>query len=168
MEQPQLTAKASSLQLIRSELKAPKSQYNEFGKYNYRNLDDILTALKPLLDKYPGRLDLTDSVIGIGGWHYIEAKATFTEADGSQTVSKAYAREPEVKKGMDAPQITGTASSYARKYALNALFLIDDTYDADTNEYQQQSAQQNQPQQNNQYQYQNQQYQQYNQYGGNY
>lgn len=159
--------KPSALQAIRSELKAPKSQYNKFGKYNYRNLDDILSAVKPLLTKHPCKLDLTDSVVEIGGWHYIEATATFTDVTG-QTVSKAYAREPEAKKGMDAPQITGTASSYARKYALNALFLIDDTYDADTNEYQQQSAQQNQPQQNNQYHYQNQQYQQFNQYGGNY
>lgn len=123
---------------IQVELKAPKNQYNKFGRYNYRSTEDILSAVKPLLAKYGDDLDLSDEPILIGEWHYIKATATFTDKDQKKTIVTGYAREAERKKGMDDSQITGTASSYARKYALNGLFLIDDTKDADTDEYHQQ------------------------------
>lgn len=123
-----------ALQNIQQELKAPKGQYNSFGKYKYRSAEDILEAVKPLLGKHNAQLTLSDTIKEIGGRVYVEATATFT--DGTETVAvTAYAREPSEKKGMDDSQITGTASSYARKYALNGLFLIDDTKDADTDEY---------------------------------
>ncbi len=140
---------------IQAELKAPKNQYNRFGKYNYRSTEDILSAVKPLLVKYGDDLDLSDESVLIGEWHYIKATATFTDKDQKKTIVTGYAREAERKKGMDESQITGTASSYARKYALNGLFLIDDTKDADSGEYQRQnnnrkpSQRQNQPQSNN-------------------
>lgn len=124
---------------IQVELKAPKNQYNRFGKYNYRSTEDILSAVKPLLAKYGDDLDLSDEPVLIGEWHYIKATATFTDKDQKKTIVTGYAREAERKKGMDESQITGTASSYARKYALNGLFLIDDTKDADSGEYQRQS-----------------------------
>lgn len=124
---------------IQAELKAPKSQRNSFGKYNYRSAEDILEAVKPLLKKHGAKLTLSDKPILIGDWHYIEATATFKSDEETESVT-AYARESLTKKGMDESQITGTASSYARKYALNGLFLIDDTKDADTDEYQEQTA----------------------------
>lgn len=130
---------------IQSELKAPKGQYNSFGKYNYRSAEDILEAAKPLNAKHGLLLTLTDEPIFIGNRHYIKATATLTDEESTLSVS-AYARESESKKGMDHSQITGTASSYARKYALNGLYLIDDTKDADTDEYQNQSNEQRQPQ----------------------
>ena len=117
------------------ELKAPKSQYNKFGGYNYRSTEDILQAVKPLLKKDNDHLSLSDEPIMVGDWHYIKATATFTDKNDKTTVSTGYAREAANKKGMDDSQITGTASSYARKYALNGLFLIDDNKDADTDEY---------------------------------
>lgn len=118
---------------IQKELKAPKGQYNSFGKYKYRSCEDILEALKKV--KGDCVLLLFDEVVEVGGRVYV--KATAQLGFGASAVSvTAYAREPEDKKGMDASQITGTASSYARKYALNGLFLIDDTKDADTDEYQ--------------------------------
>lgn len=123
---------------IQVELKAPKSQYNKFGGYKYRSTEDILQAVKPLLKKYGDSLDLSDEPVLIGDWHYIKATAAFKDKDGNNTVVTGYAREAANKKGMDDSQITGTASSYARKYALNGLFLIDDTKDADTDEYHQQ------------------------------
>lgn len=114
---------------IQKELKAPKGQLNKFGGYNYRSCEDILEAVKPLLDG--AILTLQDEIINIGNRFYVKATATF--ADGTYTHSvTAMAREPETKKGMDESQITGMASSYARKYALNGLFCIDDTKDADT------------------------------------
>ena len=114
---------------IQSTLKAPKGQYNSFGKYNYRSCEDILEAVKPLLNGLV--LTVSDEVRNIGERYYIVATAKLT--DGEHTISNdAYAREPEDKKGMDASQITGSCSSYARKYALNGLFCIDDTQDADT------------------------------------
>src|SRR5690625_793764 len=116
---------------IQLELKAPKGQYNSFGKYNYRSAEDILESVKPLNAKHGLLLTLTDEPILIGDWHYIKATATLTDGENSQVVT-AFARESENKKGMDHSQITGTASSYARKYALNGLYLIDDTKDADT------------------------------------
>ena len=119
---------------IQEELKAPKSQYNRFGGYAYRSVEDILTAIKPLLVKEKADLTLTDELVLIGDRYYVKATATYEDKDGKKVVT-GYARESENKKGMDASQITGTASSYARKYALNGLFLIDDTKDADSEEY---------------------------------
>jgi len=116
---------------IQSELKAPKNQYNSFGKYKYRNQEDILEALKPLLKREGLLQTITDSVIHTGDRYYIEATVTVTDGDASVSVS-GFAREAESKKGMDESQISGTASSYARKYALNGMWLIDDTKDADT------------------------------------
>ncbi len=114
---------------IQKELKAPKGQLNKFGGYNYRSCEDILEAVKPLLDG--AILTLQDEIINIGDRFYVKATATFTDGTYTHSVT-AMAREPETKKGMDESQITGMASSYARKYALNGLFCIDDTKDADT------------------------------------
>ena len=117
---------------IQRRLKAPKSNFNSFGKYNYRSCEDILEAVKPLLEDCT--LFLSDEVVEIGGRIYVKATATFSDGKTETKVS-AFAREADSKKGMDESQVTGTASSYARKYALNGLFLIDDTKDADTDEY---------------------------------
>lgn len=123
---------------IQSELKAPKGQYNSFGKYNYRSAEDILEAVKPLLKENDCILTLADDVVEIGGRIYVKAVASLRH-DDEIIQTCAFARESETKKGMDDSQITGTASSYARKYALNGLFLIDDTKDADTDEYKKQN-----------------------------
>ena len=125
------------LQAVQTELKAPKGQYNSFGKYSYRSCEDILEAVKPLLSANGLVLTLRDGLEVVGEWHYVKATATVYDADtGSSLETAAYAREEQTKKGMDGSQITGTASSYARKYALNAMFLIDDTKDADaTNQH---------------------------------
>lgn len=118
---------------IQKELKAPKSQYNSFGKYNYRNCEDILEAVKPLCEKFSAVLTLGDELVLIGDRFYIKATATLTDTENGETVNAvAFAREELTKKGMDGSQITGASSSYARKYALNGLFCIDDTRDADT------------------------------------
>lgn len=130
-----------TLSEVQFELKAPKGQFNKFGHYAYRSTEDILKAVKPLLQKFGDDLSLSDEPVLVGDWHYIKATATFTDKDGKQTSSTGFARESTNKKGMDESQITGTASSYARKYALNGLFLIDDTKDADTSEYYQQNQQ---------------------------
>lgn len=115
---------------IQGELKAPKSQENKFGGYKYRSCEDILEAVKPLLKKEKVTLTISDDIVEVGGRVYV--KATATLSDGEETIStSAFAREAETKKGMDDSQITGSASSYARKYALNGLFAIDDTKDAD-------------------------------------
>ena len=119
--------------LIQQELKAPKSHRNNFGNYNYRNCEDILEAAKPLCKKHDVTLVITDDIVQLGDRYYIKATATISNKEESVSVS-AFAREAETKKGMDDSQITGTASSYARKYALNGLFLIDDTKDADSDE----------------------------------
>lgn len=125
---------------IQCELKAPKNQYNSFGKYHYRSCEDILEALKPLLNKHGVSLFIQDDIVPVGDRYYIKATCTFCVGD--ETISNsALAREEECKKGMDGSQIIGTASSYARKYALNGLFLIDDTKYADTDEYKQQGSQ---------------------------
>lgn len=116
------------LEAIQKSLKAPKGQMNKFGGYRYRSCEDILEAVKPLLNG--AVVTLSDTIREVGGRVYVEAEATFIDGENSVTVT-AYAREAEVKKGMDESQITGAASSYARKYALNGLFLIDDTKDAD-------------------------------------
>lgn len=125
---------------IQSELKAPKGQYNSFGKYKYRSCEDILEAVKPLLKENNMIMNITDELVYIGERYYIKATAILTDVEtNTQFINVAYAREDESKKGMDGSQITGTASSYARKYALNGLFLIDDTKDADTDEYHEQN-----------------------------
>lgn len=123
---------------IQAELKAPKSQFNSFGRYSYRSAEDILTAVKPLLMKYNCQLTISDEIIAVGSRIYVKAVATITDEDGNTETVTALAREAETKKGMDESQITGTASSYARKYCLNGLFLIDDAKDADTDAYRQQ------------------------------
>lgn len=116
---------------IQHKLKAPKGQYNSFGKYNYRSCEDILEGVKPLLKEHNLALLIDDEIVQIGERYYVKATAKIT--DGREIVSAtAYAREPDTKKGMDESQITGATSSYARKYALNALLCIDDTKDADT------------------------------------
>ena len=121
---------------IQNELKAPKGQYNNFGKYNYRSAEDILEAVKPICKKHKTVLVLNDEVKQIGERYYVEAFATLYDLESVETFKiTAYAREEETKKGMDASQVTGATSSYARKYALNGLFNIDDTKDADTDEY---------------------------------
>ena len=135
---------------IQTELKAPKKQYNSFGKYNYRSCEDILDALKPLLDRYNASVIISDDIVLVGARFYVKATATFIDNEtGQQKSATAFAREPETKKGMDESQITGTASSYARKYCLNGLFLIDDTKDADTDENrnEREGRQQKQPKQ---------------------
>ena len=119
---------------IQTDLKAPKGQFNKFGNYKYRSCEDILEALKPLLARECCTLTLSDEMVEIGGRVYVKATATLTDGTATERVT-AYAREEESKKGMDASQVTGAASSYARKYALNGLFCIDDTKDADTDEY---------------------------------
>lgn len=154
---------------IQSELKAPKGQYNKFGDFKYRSCEDILEALKPICKKYRTTLTLSDELVVLGThtptpyteniWDkdakqfkeetkfsgsqrfYIKATATLYDIDevNNYISNTAYAREEENKKGMDGSQITGSTSSYARKYALNGLFCIDDTKDADTNEYQKQT-----------------------------
>ena len=137
-EKKNLTEKLISAQ---TELKAPKGQYNSFGKYKYRSAEDILEGVKPVNAKYGLLLHLSDEPVYIGDRHYIKATATITDGTDTMEVT-AYARESANKKGQDESQITGTASSYARKYALNGLYLIDDTKDADTDEYQNQNGNQ--------------------------
>ncbi len=124
-----------ALRNIQSKLNAPKNLYNKFGGYKYRSCESILEAVKPLLAEYGAEVVLTDSIVNMGDRFYVKATAIFT-CDDDQVIVSAYAREPASKKGMDESQITGTASSYARKYALNGLFLIDDAKDPDTDEHQ--------------------------------
>lgn len=120
------------LNQIQSRLKAPKGQYNRFGGYRYRSQEDILEAVKPLLAEASCTLTVTDEIVPVGNRIYVRATATLKNGAGETETTTAYAREEDVKKGMDAAQITGSASSYARKYALNGLFCIDDTKDPDT------------------------------------
>lgn len=121
------------LQRVQLGLKAPKSQYNKFGNYYYRNCEDIQEAAKPLLEDVKAVLVVGDELIMVGDRYYIKATAKFVDCESSESVDNtAYAREEQEKKGMDASQITGSASSYARKYALNGLFCIDDTKDTDS------------------------------------
>lgn len=119
---------------IQNELKAPKSQFNAFGKYKYRNAEDILESVKPLCFKYKATLTLSDEIVLIGERYYVKATATLTDNEKPELKiwTTAYAREEESKKGMDGSQVTGASSSYARKYALNGLFNIDDTKDSDS------------------------------------
>ncbi len=122
------------LVVIQSSLRAPKNQHNSFGKYNYRSLEDIVEAVKPLLSQVKAALTISDEPVIIGDRIYIKAVAILTNAEEpTQTVvNTAYARESLTKKGMDDSQITGATSSYARKYCLNGLFCIDDNKDADS------------------------------------
>ena len=118
---------------IQNQLKVPKNQYNKFGGYSYRNCEDILEAAKPLCKEYNAVVYLSDKIVLAGDRHYVEATATFVDLESGETIEvNAYAREEESKKGMDGSQITGASSSYARKYALNGLFDIDDTKESDT------------------------------------
>ena len=131
---------SEKLNRIQVELKAPKDKLNKFGGYNYRSAEGILEALKPLLKTYGVYVTLSDEIVEVGGRVYVKATACLSDtkcADGFNEVkiATAYAREAETKKGMDEAQVTGATSSYARKYALNGLFLLDDTKDADTDEY---------------------------------
>ncbi len=120
------------LQGIQSSLKAPKGQTNKFGGYRYRSAEDILEALKPLLGEWGCSLVIQDEMVEVGGRVYVKATANLIDNETESVLStSAFAREAEAKKGMDDAQITGSASSYARKYALNGLFAIDDTKDPD-------------------------------------
>ena len=124
------------LSAIQCELKAPKNQFNKFGGYNYRSCEDILEAVKPLCAKYKTTLVLEDEIVSIGTRYYVKATATLYDCENTgdnaeDLFSTAYAREEESKKGMDGSQVTGASSSYARKYALNGLFSIDDAKDSD-------------------------------------
>lgn len=128
---------------IQSELKAPKTQVNKYGGYKYRKAEDILEAVKPLLAKQKCTLIITDDIVMVGNRIYVKATATLKNEKGEFETSTGWAREEETKKGMDASQITGASSSYARKYALNGLLAIDDNQDSDTtNDGQYQAAQQ--------------------------
>ena len=130
MEQQTITQKLATIQ---QKLKAPKGQYNSFGKYAYRNAEDILEAVKPLCAETGTVVLLSDEIINIGNRFYVKATAALIDAETqTQLTVSAYAREEEEKKGMDGSQVTGASSSYARKYALNGLFAIDDTKDSDT------------------------------------
>lgn len=121
------------LNIIQTKLKAPKNQWNDFGKYSYRNCEDILESVKPLLNETRTSLTLSDEMISVGNRNYVKATATLYDNESDTVIEvTANAREEETKKGMDGSQITGSASSYARKYALNGLFAIDDTKDADS------------------------------------
>ena len=124
----------NKLQEIQHKLKAPKGQFNSFGKYKYRSCEDILEAVKPILNEVGCTLTLSDEIVLIGDRFYVMATAHL-KGEGTDEYVTAYAREDLDKKGMDGSQITGTASSYARKYALNGLFCIDYTKDSDTDEY---------------------------------
>lgn len=127
---------------IQSELKAPKSQFNKFGGYKYRKAEDILEAVKPLLNKQKCTLTITDDIVMVGNRIYVKATATIKNEKGEFETTTGWAREEETKKGMDGSQITGASSSYARKYALNGLFAIDDNADSDTtNDVKQQTQQ---------------------------
>ena len=127
--------------MAQAELKAPKNQYNSFGKYNYRSCEDILESAKPINKKHGLVLLLTDKPVCIGQRYYIEATARLYDIESEQFIeATASARESDTKKGMDDSQVTGTASSYARKYALNGLYNIDDTKDADTDAYKKQTT----------------------------
>lgn len=134
---------------IQSELKAPKTQFNKYGGYKYRKAEDILEAVKPLLAKQKCTLVITDDIVMVGNRIYVKSITTIKNEKGEVETSTGWAREEETKKGMDASQITGASSSYARKYALNGLLAIDDNADSDTTNdgHQQESKQQAQTQQ---------------------
>lgn len=126
---------------IQSEIRVNKSLHNSFGNYNYRNFESICEAAKPLMQKYKCSLTASDEIVLVADRIYVKATATLTDAESGESVSvTAFAREAAQKKGMDESQITGSASSYARKYAASGLFLLDDNKDADTDEYRRQNS----------------------------
>lgn len=127
---------------IQSTLKAPKSQFNAFGNYKYRKVEDILESVKPIMSNLGCTLVMTDDIEMVGNRIYVKATATLKNSKGEIEITTGYAREEETKKGMDGSQITGAASSYARKYALNGLFAIDDNADSDTTNIENQQSQQ--------------------------
>lgn len=132
----------AALMAVQAELKAPKGQHNSFGKYDYRSAEDIIEAVKPLLKENGLFLNMSDEVVLVGDRYYIKATVKVVDVvTGESVQTSALAREAAQKKGMDESQVTGTASSYARKYALNGLFAIDDNRDADTDEYARQASQ---------------------------
>lgn len=132
----------AALMAVQAELKAPKGQHNSFGKYDYRSAEDIIEAVKPLLKDNGLFLNMSDEVVLVGDRYYIKATVKVVDVvTGESVQTSALAREAAQKKGMDESQVTGTASSYARKYALNGLFAIDDNRDADTDEYARQTSQ---------------------------
>lgn len=132
----------AALMAVQAELKAPKNQHNSFGKYDYRSAEDIIEAVKPLLKENGLFLNMSDDIVLIGDRYYVKATVKVVDVvTGESVQTSALAREAAQKKGMDESQVTGTASSYARKYALNGLFAIDDNRDADTNEYARQTSQ---------------------------
>lgn len=135
------------LSAVQQELKAPKNRRNTFGKYNYRSCEDILEAVKPILAKHKATILITDDISEVGGKVYIQATVRFVDlqVSGDVITVNAFARESVDKKGMDDAQITGTSSSYARKYALNGLFLIDDVKDPDSNEYRDETQESSKP-----------------------
>lgn len=131
----------AALMAVQADLKAPKGQHNSFGKYDYRSAEDIIEAVKPLLKDNGLFLTMSDDIVQIGDRYYVRATAKVVDVvTGESVQTSALAREAAQKKGMDESQVTGTASSYARKYALNGLFAIDDTKDADTDQYKQQTS----------------------------
>lgn len=129
---------------IQQRLRAPKGQYNKFGKYSYRSCEDILEAVKPILQELGCTLVLFDDIVLIGDRYYVKATARL-RGEGVDEIATAYARESDTKAGMDSSQVTGSTSSYARKYALNGLFCIDDNKDADTDEYAEQTKKKENP-----------------------
>lgn len=132
----------AALMAVQAELKAPKNQHNSFGEYDYRSAEDIIEAVKPLLKDNGLFLNMSDEIVLIGDRYYVKATVKVVDVvTGESVQTSALAREAAQKKGMDESQVTGTASSYARKYALNGLFAIDDNRDADTNEYARQTSQ---------------------------
>ena len=132
----------AALMAVQAELKAPKNQHNSFGKYDYRSAEDIIEAVKPLLKDNGLFLNMSDDIVLIGDRYYVKATVKVVDVvTGESVQTSALARESAQKKGMDESQVTGTASSYARKYALNGLFAIDDNRDADTDEYATQTRQ---------------------------
>lgn len=132
----------AALVAVQAELKAPKNQHNSFGKYDYRSAEDIIEAVKPLLKENGLFLNMSDDIVLIGDRYYVKATVKVVDVvTGESVQTSALAREAAQKKGMDESQVTGTASSYARKYALNGLFAIDDNRDADTDEYARQTSQ---------------------------
>lgn len=143
-----MTEIIKKLNKIQSQLKAPKNQRNNFGGYNYRSCEDIMEAVKPLLEETGTVLTVSDDIVCVGNRIYVKATATLMDETGDHIENSAFAREAETKKGMDDSQITGAASSYARKYALNGLFCIDDTKDADaTNTHGKETAKKEEPKQ---------------------
>jgi hypothetical protein len=121
----------NQLALIQNKVKAPKSQFNSFGKYPYRSAEDIIESVKPIINPLGFSLIISDEIVNLGDRYYVKATATITNISETHSAI-GYAREEDSKKGMDASQITGSASSYARKYALNGLFALDDTKDGDS------------------------------------